>query len=65
VTNVVGFGAFALVGDGVEGLVHISELSDEPFENPRQVVQEGQSIKVRVLSVDACAHRLGLSMRRA
>lgn len=64
VTNVVEFGAFALVGEGVEGLVHISELADAPFSDPHEVVHEGQTVRVRVLSVDASAHRLGLSMRK-
>ena len=64
ITSVVDFGAFALVTEGVEGLVHISELSDEPFDSPWQVVREGQAVRARVLCVDAPAHRLGLSLRQ-
>jgi len=65
VTNVVDFGAFASVEEGVEGLIHISEMSDEPFVHPREVVSEGERVRVRVLHVDPESRRLGLSMRQA
>jgi small subunit ribosomal protein S1 len=63
VTHVVHFGAFARVTEGVEGLIHISELSDVPFEHPGDVIQAGQAVRVRVLHIDAAARRLGLSLR--
>jgi small subunit ribosomal protein S1 len=65
VTNIVPFGAFARVAEGVEGLIHISELSDASFGCPDDVVAEGQCVWVRVLHIDPAARRLGLSMRQA
>jgi small subunit ribosomal protein S1 len=65
VTNVVDFGAFAMVSEGVEGLIHISELADHPFDHPREVVHEGQAVQVRVLHIDVDGRRLGLSIRQA
>lgn len=65
ITNVVHFGAFARIDEGIEGLIHISELSDRPFISPHEVVAEGQAIRARVLHVDPHARRLGLSIRQA
>ena len=66
VTRLTNFGAFARVDSlgGVEGLVHISELSDEHIEHPREVVAEGELVTLRVLRVDAQQRRLGLSLRQ-
>lgn len=65
VTNVVHFGAFAQVDEGVEGLIHISELSEEAFMYAQQVVSEGQEVRARILHIDPKARRLGLSIRQA
>ena len=65
VTNLVSFGAFASVEPGVEGLVHISELSDDYIEHPRQVVQRGQEYTMRVLGIDREHERISLSLRQA
>jgi len=65
VTNVVSFGAFVRVEEGVEGLVHISELAEGSFLHPRNVVREGDAVRVKVLNVDAANQRLGLSLRQA
>jgi small subunit ribosomal protein S1 len=65
VTNVVSFGAFVRVEEGVEGLVHISELAEGSFLHPRNVVREGDMVRVKVLNVDAANQRLGLSLRQA
>lgn len=65
VTNVVSFGAFVRVAEGVEGLIHVSELAEGSFLHPRNVVREGDRVRVRVLNVDAARHRLGLSLRQA
>lgn len=65
VTNVVNFGAFVRVAEGLEGLVHISELAEGSFLHPRSVVREGESVLVRILNIDAANHRLGLSIRQA
>jgi small subunit ribosomal protein S1 len=65
VTNVVNFGAFVRLEEGLEGLVHVSELAEGNFMHPRNVVREGDVIKVRVLAIDARNHRMGLSLRQA
>lgn len=65
ITNVVDFGAFAQVEEGVEGLIHLSELAEGQFMHPRNVVQEGMAVRLRVLYVDAARRRLGLSLRQA
>src|SRR5438067_10607258 len=64
VTKVVTFGAFVEILPGVEGLVHISELAQHHVENPREVVAQGQDVKVLILEVDADRRRLSLSMKR-
>jgi len=68
ITKLTKFGAFAkLVGledYGIEGLVHISELSDRHITHPSEVVQEGQVLTLRVIRVDALRHRIGLSLKR-
>lgn len=63
ITNVVDFGAFVRVEEGLEGLVHVSELAEGQFLHPRNVVAEGQVIQARILSIDGQARRLGLSIR--
>jgi small subunit ribosomal protein S1 len=65
VTNVVSFGAFVRVEEGLEGLIHVSELVEGSFLHPRNVVHEGDAVRVRVLSIDAHNHRLALSLRQA
>jgi small subunit ribosomal protein S1 len=64
VTNVVSFGAFVRLEEGLEGLVHISELAEGSFMHPRNVVREGDLIQARVLNVDTAKHRIGLSLRQ-
>jgi len=65
ITHVVNFGAFARVEDGLEGLIHISELAEGNFLHPRNVVQEGDVVSARVLNIDSERRRMGLSLRRA
>ncbi|MGI8596610.1 MAG: 30S ribosomal protein S1 [Thermoleophilaceae bacterium] len=64
VTKVVSFGAFVEILEGVEGLVHISELAQYHVENPREVVGQGDSVKVRILEIDTERRRLSLSVKR-
>jgi small subunit ribosomal protein S1 len=64
VTKVVTFGAFVEILDGVEGLVHISELANHHVENPREVVQPGDDVKVKILEIDSDRRRLSLSVKR-
>lgn len=63
ITNVVDFGAFARIEEGLEGLIHVSELAEGHFLHPRNVVSEGQEIDARILSIDGHARRLGLTLR--
>ncbi len=65
ITRVVDFGAFVRVTDGVEGLIHISELAEENFIHPRNVVQEGDTVTIRVLGINAEQRRMKLSLRQA
>ena len=64
ITNVVDFGAFACIEEGLEGLIHISELAEGQFLHPRNVVSEGDRVRARILNIDGPARRLGLSMRQ-
>jgi small subunit ribosomal protein S1 len=65
VTKLVNFGAFVRVRDGLEGLIHISELSHQRVAHPGDVVHEGQTIKLKIISLDSERHRLGLSLKQA
>jgi small subunit ribosomal protein S1 len=64
VTKVVTFGAFVEILDGVEGLVHISELAAHHVESPREVVHPGDEIRVKILEIDSERRRLSLSAKR-
>jgi small subunit ribosomal protein S1 len=64
ITNVVSFGAFTQVEEGLEGLIHISELAEGNFLHPRNVVKEGDVVTARILNIDSINHRLGLSLRQ-
>jgi small subunit ribosomal protein S1 len=64
VTKVVTFGAFVEILPGVEGLVHISELAAHHVENPREVVSQGDTVRVKIIEVDAERRRLSLSLKR-
>ena len=64
VTKVVTFGAFVEVIPGVEGLVHISELAAHHVENPREVVQQGETLRAKIIEMDAERRRLSLSLKR-
>jgi small subunit ribosomal protein S1 len=64
VTKVVTFGAFVEVIPGVEGLVHISELATHHVENPREIVQQGETLRAKIIEMDAERRRLSLSLKR-
>src|SRR5665647_487357 len=64
VTKVVTFGAFVEILDGVEGLVHISELAPHHVESPREIVHLGDEIRVQILEIDSERRRLSLSAKR-
>jgi small subunit ribosomal protein S1 len=64
ITKLASFGAFARLEDNIEGLIHISELSDKRIQHPKEVVKEGETVTLRVIRIDAARRRLGLSLKR-
>jgi small subunit ribosomal protein S1 len=64
ITRLANFGAFALVNDELEGLIHISELSVGRINHPQEVVQEGEKHVMRIIRIDAKRRRMGLSLKR-
>ena len=65
ITKLTAFGAFARVGKGVEGLIHISELADRRIGHPKEVVKEGDVVQVKIIRFDPERRRMGLSLRDA
>jgi small subunit ribosomal protein S1 len=64
ITRLTKFGAFARLEGDVEGLIHISEISENRIEHPKEVLKEGEVVTVRVIKIDPENHRVGLSVRR-
>jgi small subunit ribosomal protein S1 len=66
ITRLTKWGAFARIveDEAIEGLIHISEMADRSITHPRDVVQPGQTVTLRVISVDADNHRMGLSLKQ-
>lgn len=64
ITHLTKFGAFARIGDDLEGLIHVSELSEQRVNHPKEVVKEGDVLTLRVIKIDAERHRIGLSRRK-
>lgn len=64
VTKITDFGAFARLDEEIEGLIHISELSEDRIGHPNEVVSEGQELELRIIRIDAARQRMGLSLRR-
>ncbi|MCH8823602.1 MAG: 30S ribosomal protein S1 [Planctomycetes bacterium] len=65
VTKITNFGVFVELEPGLEGLLHISELSEEKVENPQDVVKSGEEVDVKILRVDVEERKIGLSLKRA
>ena len=65
ITQLTDFGAFARLEDGIEGLIHVSELAEGRVTHPRNVVQEGWELTLRVIRIDPQRRRMGLSLKRA
>ena len=66
ITKLVNFGAFARLDDsGVEGLIHISELSNQRVNHPKEVVAEGEEHQLRIIRIDTDKQRMGLSLKQA
>ncbi len=64
VTKITNFGVFVGLEDGLEGLLHISELADHKVENPEEIVKVGDEIEVKILRVDTDDRKIGLSRKR-
>jgi len=64
ITKLTNFGAFARIDNQIEGLIHISELTDKNISHPREVVSENQEVKVRIIHIDPDRRRMGLSMKQ-
>ncbi len=64
VTKITNFGVFVRLEDGLEGLLHISELADHKVENPEEVVKVGEDLEVKILRVDTEDRKIGLSRKR-
>ncbi|GAP20656.1 30S ribosomal protein S1 [Leptolinea tardivitalis] len=64
ITRLTKFGAFAQLEGDIEGLIHISELSEKRIEHPKEVLHEGDTVTLRVIKIDPANHRIGLSLRR-
>lgn len=63
ITQLASFGAFARIEDGIEGLIHISEMGDERIQHPKELVAEGQVVQARIIRIDPARKRMGLSLR--
>jgi small subunit ribosomal protein S1 len=64
VTKLVSFGAFVEIEEGVEGLIHISELAQHHVEDPSEIVRPGQEVNVKIIEIDPERRRLSLSLKR-
>jgi small subunit ribosomal protein S1 len=64
VTKLTNFGVFVGLENGLEGLLHISELADHKVENPEEIVKVGEPIEVKILRVDTDERKIGLSRKR-
>jgi small subunit ribosomal protein S1 len=64
ITHLTKFGAFARIGDDLEGLIHVSELSEQRVNHPKEVVREGDVVTLRIIKVDPERRRIGLSRRK-
>jgi small subunit ribosomal protein S1 len=65
ITKLTDFGAFARIDDAVEGLIHISELTERHIRHPKEVVGIGDTMPLKIVSLDPERHRLGLSLKQA
>ena len=64
ITHLTKFGAFASLGDDLEGLIHVSELSEQRVGHPKEVLHEGDTVTLRVIKIDPERRRIGLSLRK-
>ncbi len=64
ITNLVEFGAFAKIDESIEGLIHISELDSKMIKHPKEVVKEGDVVKIKIIGIDSEKERIGLSLKQ-
>jgi small subunit ribosomal protein S1 len=64
ITHLTKFGAFAKLDEDLEGLIHVSELSEQRIQHPKEVVKEGDNVTLRVIKIDPERRRIGLSLRK-
>jgi ribosomal protein S1 len=64
ITHLTKFGAFARIGDDLEGLIHVSELSENRITHPKEVTKEGEVLTLRIIKIDPERRRIGLSLRK-
>jgi small subunit ribosomal protein S1 len=64
ITHLTKFGAFARLGEDLEGLIHVSELSEQRITHPKEAVHEGDVLTLRVIKIDPERRRIGLSLRK-
>jgi small subunit ribosomal protein S1 len=64
ITHLTKFGAFARIGEELEGLIHVSELSEHRVNHPKEVVKEGDVVTMRIIKIDPERRRIGLSLRK-
>ena len=64
ITHLTKFGAFARLGEDLEGLIHISEVSEQRIAHPKEVIHEGDVLTLRVIKIEPERHRIGLSLRK-
>jgi small subunit ribosomal protein S1 len=64
ITRLTKFGAFARLEGDIEGLIHISEISETRIEHPKEVLKEGEVVALRIIRIDPEQHRIGLSLRK-
>ncbi len=64
ITHLTKFGAFARIGEDLEGLIHVSELSEQRIAHPKEVVKEGEVVTLRIIKIDPERRRIGLSLRK-
>ena len=63
-TKLANFGAFARIDRGIEGLIHISELSQQVIKHPKDVVNEGDELELKIIRIEPERRRLGLSLKQ-
>ena len=63
ITNITDFGLFVEVEEGIEGLIHVSEMSKKKIKTPKEAFNEGDTIEAKVIHISADERRLGLSLK--